>query len=298
VKRLFVVLWLSGCSAVAPLGDAGTQPDAGNVGDAGSPGDAGADAGALGDAGAPEPIFSASVLYSENFDSYADTSALKAGYPIVREAGGALSLDGGAMRIDYEPSTDGGCADAEVFVGKLVAGDLPEVIATWWFKLEPGFLYLQPASHCAGLGTGSTEWVMLRPNDPSGRVSVEVSEEPENPARNAPSGVSWRITIDDALPVAPRRVVYAQHLRLATHGPLALAQGVRHRVTLAVSRESGVGQADGAVQLWVDGALVTDIEDAVTGPAPFNALRYPTSLRSGAAQAQSRWLDEVVLFSR
>jgi hypothetical protein len=244
------------------------------------------------------------VLYRDDFETYADTAALLAGYPIYREVGGSLALesstDGGnqAMRIDYSVSTDGGCADADVFVGKLVAGNLPEVIASWRFKLEPNFLSVQPASHCGAQGTGSIELVLLRTNDPSGRITIEVSGEPENPIRSAPADVSWRIGIDDAFATTPRRAVYAQHLNLATHGPLALTQDEWHRVTFAVTRASGVGLTDGVLQLWIDGTLVLDVNDAATGIAPFTAIRYPTLLKAGAAHAQSRWIDDVFLFSR
>lgn len=240
------------------------------------------------------------MLYQDDFETYADTAGLLAGYPIYREVGGSLGLesapDGGkSMRIDY---ADGGCADADVFVGKLVAGDLPEVIASWRFKLEQGFLFVQPASHCGAQGTGSIELALLRTNDPSSRITVEVSAEAENPVRSAPADVSWRIGISDAFAAAPRRAVYAQHLRLATHGPLALNEDEWHRATLAVTRSSGVGQTDGVLQLWIDGALVLDINDAATGTAPFTAIRYPTLLRAGASHAQSRWIDDVVLFAR
>jgi hypothetical protein len=287
MKRWFVVLLLSGCSAVAPSPDSGTPLNDAGVTDAGVT-DAGAqevDAGPT-DAGPAEPRFSSSVLYVDEFETYADTAALLAGYPIYREDGGSLALEGStdgrnqSMRIDYEVRADGGCADADVFVGKLVAGDLPEVIASWRFKLEPGFLYVQPASHCAAQGTGSMELVLMRPSDPSGRITVQVSGEPQ---------VSWRVGIDSAS--------YPQQLRLATHGPLALSQDEWHRVTLAVRRVSGVGMSDGALRMWIDGALVLDVNDAATGTAPFTAIRYPTLLRSGASRAQSRWLDDVTLFA-
>lgn len=302
--RWFAVLWLSGCSAVAPIPDSGTPPinDAG-VTDAGVTDAGTTDAGSP-DAGPPEPRFAASVLYQDDFESYATTAALLANYPIYREVGGSLALepstDGGtqSLRIDYSVSTDGGCADADVFVGKLVAGDLPEVIASWNFKLESNFLHVQPASHCAAQGTGSIELALLRPGDPSGRITIEVSGETENPVRAAPTDVSWRIGITDAFATAPRRAVYAQHLNLATHGPLALSKNEWHRITLAASRSSAVGLTDGVLQLWVDGTLVLDVNDAATGTAPFTAIRYPTLLRAGASQPQSRWIDDVVLFSR
>ncbi len=244
------------------------------------------------------------MLYQDNFEPYADTAALLAGYPIYREVGASLALepstDGGtqSLRIDYSVSTDGGCADADVFVGKLVAGDLPEVIASWNFKLEPNFLSVQPAAHCGAQGTGSIELALLRTNDPSGRITIEVSAESENPVRSAPAEVSWRIGISDAFAAAPRRAVYAQHLSLATHGPLALSKTEWHRITLAATRASAVGLTDGVLQLWIDGTLVLDVNDAATGTAPFTAIRYPTLLRAGASHSQSRWIDDVVLFSR
>lgn len=298
VKRLLAVMLMTGCSAVTPVPDSGTPgPDAGvALTDAGTMSDAGrADAG-VADAGPSEPLFSSSVLYADDFQGYADLGALKASYPIFRELGGALALDtaadaGKSMRIDYAVDADGGCADADVFVSKLVAGDLPTVIATWRFKFEPGFLWVQPASHCNAQGTGSVEFVLTRPADPSGRITLEISAEAENPVRIGTPGIGWRVGVNDAFPTAPRRAVYA------APGALALAQDEWHRVTLAVSRESSVGQGDGVLRMWIDGAIVLELDDASTGTAPFTSMRYPTVLRAGASRSQSRWLDDVVLFA-
>lgn len=263
--------------------------------------DSGVDAGATEDAGPTEPALASTVLYRDDFQAYADVSELKSNYPLFSEQRATIDLessaDGGqSLRLDYQ--SDGGCADAEVFVGKLVAGNLEEVIATWRFRLEAGFLYLQPASHCSALGTGSVELLLTRPADPSGRITLEVSAETENPMRSPAAGVSWRIGVNDAFSTAPRRAVYAQHLRVDSLGPLALTQNEWHRVTLAVRRESSVGGGDGLLRLWIDGAIVLDVQAASTGTAPFSSLRYPTSLRTGASRAQSRWVDDVVLFSR
>ena len=259
--------------------------------DGGMPADSGVDAGRA-DAGPEEPLLASSLLYRDDFESYADLAELKSNYPLFREQGGSIALEAKSMRVDY--ASDGGCADAEVFVGKLVAGDLPEVIASWRFKVEAGFVYVQSA---CGPSSGSTEFAITRPGEPSGRVTVEVSAEAENPVRSAPAGVSWRVGVNDAFAMAPRRAVYAQHLRVETQGPLALSRGEWHRVTLAVRRETSVARGDGLVQLWVDGVIVIDVGNAASGTAPFSSVRYPTSLRGGA-RAQSRWFDDVVLFAR
>lgn len=301
VKRVLAVLWLTGCSALAPLPDAGSPGvDGGGPGRDAGPEDAGVEVGF--DAGPAEPTFSSAILYRDDFESHAGLTSLRATYPILAERRGALDLDTSvaaagtkSLRIDY--AADGGCDDAEVFVGKLVSGDVPEVVASWRFRLSSGFLFLQPASHCGGAGAGSTEWLLTRPGDAAGRITLEVSAEPEHPALGAPSSVGWRLGVDDAFAQAPRRAVYAQHLRVATHGPLSLPQDAWHRATLAVTRESTVGGADGVLRLWIDGAIVIDRQRVSTGTAPIASLRYPTTLRAGASRPQTRWVDEVVLFT-
>ena len=90
--------------------------------------------------------------------------------------------------------------------------------------------------------------------------------------------------------------MFAQQWRVDTHGPLSLSQAAWHRVTLLLGRESGVGAADGVVRVWIDGAIVIE-QGGATGTAPFTSVRYPTLLRA-PSRAQSRWIDDVVVFVR
>lgn len=298
VNRRFLALLslLSACGPVAPGvdGGPGPLPDAGPSGDAGVTVSDGGTSGT--DAGPAEPTLSSAILYREDFETYASRAMFEGAYPILVERGGTFAVESStaaagtrSVRIDY--AGDAGCADSEVTIGKQLIGDPVQLIASWRFRVQSGFTYLAPG--CTS--TGSTELVLLRPQDPAGRLALEVSNEPEFPALGAPSGAGWRVTINDAFPTAPRRAVYAQQLRLDTHGPLALQQGTWHRLTMLLGRETSVGGGDGVVRVWVDGALVIDRDRASTGTAPFAGVRYPTTLKSGGARAQSRWLDEVVL---
>lgn len=298
VNRRFLALLslLSACGPAATEADAGQSRPA----DAGPRADGGLSApdggpGAT-DAGPVEPTLSSSVLYREDFETYASRMMLEGAYPLLTERGGAFAVESStaaagnrSVRIDY--AGDAGCTDSEVSLGKQLLGDPVQLVASWRFRVQAGFVYLAPA--CPG--AASTELVLTRPQDPVGRVALEVSAEPGHPALGALPGAGWRVTVNDAFATAPRRAVYAQQFRLATHGPLALPPGTWHRLTMFLERESSLGAGDGVVRVWVDGALVIDRDRAATGTAPFAGVRYPTTLKGGGSRPQARWLDEVVL---
>lgn len=259
-----------------------TGPDAGAPTDGGAPDggprDAGVDAGAA-DAGPEEPRLSSAILWRETFDGYASTAALFAAYPDSLADGGVLAMEGSAARIDY-PS-DGGCGDATVFVAKRFAsGDVPELVVTTSFRLSPGFLHLQPPVHCGG-GAGATEFLLSRPGDGPGRVSVE--------ARLTTEGLGYVVKVG--------ALEYTQQAWREVASPGVLADDAWHRLTLFIARESAAGQGDGVLRLWVDGRAVLEVPRAQTGVAPFESLAVPGVLEAGAWQAQTRWVDDVAAFT-
>ncbi len=277
-----VLLLLAACGGVPSARDAGGagdggSPDGGLV-DAGR-GDGGvADAGGS-DAGPAEPRHSSAVLFADDFDGYGDTSGLLAAYPDSRQVRAALSLGGGALRVDY--AADGGCEDAEAFIAKSFAGDVPALVVTVTFRVSSGFRFVQPASHCGGAGVASAELVLSRLNDAPGQVTLEV--------REVGAALAWVVRVG--------ALSLAQTAQLDTRAPGALAPEAWHRLTLFLSRESAAGQADGVVRLWVDGRAVLERDGVATGTAPFQRLALPTVLTAGAAATQTRWLDDVAVFT-
>lgn len=270
---------LIACGGAGPGLDAGADAGSGAT-DAG-PRDAGttsSDAGAP-DAGPAEPRTSSAILWRDDFEAYASTMALLAVYPDSREAGGRLSHDDGALRVDY--FADGGCADADLFVAKSFAGDVPELVVSTTFKLSSGFRHLQPPTHCGGTGAGTTELVLSRPGDGPGRVTVE--------ARLDTEGLGFLVRVGS--------LEFTQQSRRGTRSPGVLAPDTWHRLTLVVVRESAAGQGDGALRLWVDGVAVLEVPRAATGAAPFARLAVPGPLAAGASVPQTRWLDEVTVFT-
>ena len=259
-KASLGLVLLAACGTV-PL----PTPDAGPVRvDAGVTRDAGAalDAGGTVDAGPPEPTFSSAVLFRDDFERYADGQGLRAAYPELLEVGGAIALerDGGqALRLDY--TGQAGCAAADVHVGKVVQGDVPTVLVTWR-SLMPGSF-----ANCGDAGV--VDFVLTR-----GGTQTRFER----------AGGRWLLRVGS--------VEFAQHLALGTHAPTVLARDAWHRVTLLLTRESGVGQDDGVVQAWVDGALVIDRVGA-TGPAAFSLATWPGEVFGQAAQA--RWVDDLAI---
>lgn len=278
LPALLPVVTLLACGSPVPPGpDAGLPPDGGALD--GGRGDAGADAGPS-DAGPEEPRLSSAILWRETFDGYASTAALFAAYPDSLADGGTLSVEGGAARIDYPG--DAGCGDATVFVAKRFAsGDVPELVVTTSFRLSPGFQHLQPPVHCGGAGGGATEFLLSRPGDGPGRVSVE--------ARLTTEGLGYVVRVG--------ALEYTQQAWRESASPGVLADDAWHRLTLFIARESAAGQGDGVLRLWVDGRAVLEVPAAQTGVAPFERLAVPGVLEAGAWRAQTRWVDDVAAFT-
>lgn len=329
MQRAWVVVgvaWAaSACSpAVMTMEDAGLPtPDAGAVSDAGPAGaDGGLDAGPVDaglvdfepDGGPREPTNASQVLYTDDFERYANTVALKGSYGDQREVGGTFELDGAtaavgsrSMRIDYTPNTS--CQDADVFLSKVLAVTSPLTVALQYrFRFAPGFRFQQPATYCAGRGAGSTEFVVGRVMNGRGTVVLSAAADEPAPALfpDGP-GLRWQVQVRDVrgteTPAQPH-ALYRQHQRVARLGPAAVADGRWHRLSLLVQRETQAGLGDGVVRLWIDGEAVLDVDGnagvaqakVFSGTAPFGAITYPSTLSAGASQAQTRWFDEVLLF--
>lgn len=324
MHRTWLVVWVLSAGCSAPMAtDAGTRED-GGVADAGQLADGGLDAGADAgvdaglevepDGGPREPTTSTQVLYADDFERYANTAALKGSYGDQREVGGAFALDGveaaqgtRSFRVDY--SGDAGCQDADVFLSKVLAVTSPQTeVAQYRFRFAPGFRFQQPASHCAGRGTSTTEFVLGRGIGARGTVVLAVGDDAAAPVIHAGvSGLRWQVQIRDVratvTPAQPH-ALYRQHQRVTRLGPAAVADGRWHRLGLLVQRETMAGLGDGVIRVWIDGDAVLDYHGSAgaaaakvfSGTAPFVSVTYPSTLAAGASQAQSRWFDDVVLF--
>lgn len=263
-RILLGALLLSACSSPLVSNDAGgaTGGGAAATGGGGATGGGSAGGGTT-DAGPSEPTLSSAVLFRDDFDGYASLIALRAAYPEIREAGGAIALerasDGGALRLDY--AGDGGCASADVHVGKVLSGDVPTVMVTWKF--------LRPAGFTSCGDAGVEDFTLTRG---ATRTTFERTS----------SAFLLRVGATE----------FVQHLKLDTHAPAVLADGAWHRVTLVLTRQSTPSTSDGVIQAWVDGALIIDLVGA-TGTAPFSLATWPGALQNDAAQR--RFVDELAI---
>jgi hypothetical protein len=306
-----------------PVGmDAGEAPvdagvtDAGELDgglDAGREADGGADAGPElePDGGPREPFSSTQVLYTDDFERYANTAGVKGSYGDQREVNGSLNLDdlGDAgtrtLRIDY--ATDAGCQDSDILLSKVMAitSPLSEVLR-YRFKFERGFVFQQAV--CGASATGSTEFVLGRVMGGRGTVVMSAAADAPIPViyPNV-SGLRWQVQVRDVralvTPQTPH-VVYRQHHRVTRLSPHAVADGRWHRMTVLLQRETMSGAGDGIVRAWIDGEAVLDYDGSsgaaagkvYSGTPQFGTISYPTVLAGGAGRAQSRWFDDVVLF--
>lgn len=315
---------LAACAPMGtPVADGGPPPaDGGPLVDGGAPDAGAADGGRADggpndpdpDGGPREPTTATQVLYTDDFERYTNTVALKASYGDQRELGASLSLDtavaavgANALRVDY--ATDAGCQDADVFLSKVLALTTPLTVALQYrFRFEPQFRFQQPAAHCAGRGTASTEFVIGRVMNGRGTVVLSVAADAPAPVIHPDlPGQRWQVEVRDVratvTPAQPH-ALYRQHQRFTRLGPQAVTDGRWHALTLLVQRETQAGLGDGVIRVWIDGEAVLDYDGAAgpaaakvfSGTAPFGIITYPSTLAAGASQPQARWFDEVVLF--
>ncbi|MCA3016879.1 MAG: hypothetical protein INH41_31220 [Myxococcaceae bacterium] len=310
-----------GVDAGAPDGgapDAGAADAATPLRDAGAPDGGLVDGGGLTaepDGGPAEPTTATQVLFQDDFERWASTAAIKGSYGDQREVNASFELDAAAaamgarsLRIEYPPGT--GCADADVFLGKVLANTSPlTAVLRYRFRFTPGFRFQQPASWCGGRGLSSTEAVLGRVGAARGAVVVAAASDAASPRLlDGLDGLRWQVTVREvratATPQQPD-AVYRQHLRLPRLGPSATADDGWHRLAVLVQRETSPGAGDGVLRVWVDGEAVLDYDgerpgfargQVFTGTAPFGSIAFPTTLASGASQRQARWFDEVSLF--
>lgn len=248
------------------------------------------------DGGPREPNTATQVLYTDDFERYASTIALKSSYGDQREQGATLSLDTltaaagtKSLRVDY--FGDGGCADTDVFVSKVLAVTNPRtVVARFSVRFEQGFVFSADETSCGARGALTTGFVIGRITNAPGTVVLAATREAD--------GVRWHVEVKDLRAMPQPHVRFRQDLRVNRLGPIAIANGAWHRLTLLVQRESQAGRGDGTVRLWVDGETVIDRDDgAVTsGTAPFGSITYPSVVPAGPRRPQTQWLDEVLLF--
>lgn len=210
---IFWAMALAACAMPMPMPveDAGVEDAGVKVVDAGLP-DGSVDAGAVDagfievepDGGPREPTTSSQVLYTDDFERYANTAALKGSYGDQREVGGAFAIDGSeaaqgtrSFRIDY--SADAGCVDADVFLSKVLAITSPQTVALQYrLRYSQGFRFQQPASHCMGRGTSSTEMVIGRFMNGRGTVVLSVADEPALPViHQNVGGLRWQVQVRD-----------------------------------------------------------------------------------------------------
>jgi uncharacterized protein YjdB len=275
--------------------------------------------------GEPDLLAGDVVNYSETFDQYASTAALKAAYAHT-ETHGTINLDtvvsfggGKSFRIDW--SNDGclGSGDADVEVDKKV-GDSVTTDRNWYLRYHarftPGYQFAWDQSLCIR-GAGSKEVLLFRnTNNTGGRITWSaIKQSNECPSIQANvSGLLWHYSVDkEPGSVQPSQcsgsISYRQYLAQGSKDPASVADGQWHRVTIHIKRESAIDAGDGVIQTWIDGVLIMDYngEDAgnpafhqvFTRTMPlFNPIQYQSILNAGAPQGQSRWFDEFLVWHR
>jgi hypothetical protein len=265
------------------------------------------------------------TVYADDFEGYANTTALLAAYAHT-QTHGTITLDttivfggGKSYRIDW--SNDGclGSADADVEIDKK-SSDSTTTARDWYLSYEArfsaGYQFAWDQSLCIR-GAGSKEVLSFRnSNNTGGRITwsaIKQSNECPDIYQNV-GGLLWHFSID-AEPGSTRpaqcsgSISYRQHLAQATKDPASLGDAQWHRVTLHLKRESAIDAGNGVIQVWIDSVLIMNYNgensqspayhQVFTRTMPmFNPIQYQSILNAGAPQGQSRWYDDVKVWYR
>lgn len=287
-----------------------------------------------------EPTFDASIHTQvfpigsstpEDFESYADNAAFRAAY-IKDESHGTVALDTsskitGTKSASFTFNADG-CLpvgqDANVGIEK---GNLTDYTTTHkdyymsYNRIWPVGWKFDDAS-CGG-ATDMKEVIFFREenNTGIGRVTWH-SHKTSTPdlAITNPFNVTetskpiWRFAIGQTtgstLPIGAS-ASYLQHLALDTKDPNSLADGLIHRVTFYLRKESAEDVGDGIVQAWIDGTAIMDY----VGNDSANAAYHQVYVRStgfgktlqmqgilnrdaGLTASQTTWWDDIRVWYR
>jgi Bacterial Ig-like domain (group 2) len=244
---------------------------------------------------AAEPTYTPSIhtsVWSEDFESYADATALKAAYT-HNESHGSIALDttnfhAGAKSLALNFNGDGclGSFDADVNLEKsFTIGSHRDCISTYWFRFPAGYMHWWSAGGCSR-GVGHKEWVLWRPTtpngQPSGKITFSAVSQNWNTTNNqnplffpSATGLLWWVTIQattatdgwaDSTKPSPGTTSMAmvQHLALPGSGspkdPDSVADGNWHRLTIQMTSESALDAGDGKWFVWIDGVLIMNFD--------------------------------------
>jgi hypothetical protein len=273
--------------------------------------------------GEPQFMLGDRQHYSESFEPYASAAALpyakteRYGTLVVDQE--AASAGSRSLRIDWQNAGCLGSTDANVAIDKKVA-DTTSTDRNWFLRyharFSPGYQFYWVSGLCSR-GVGSKEVVIFRnSNNTGGRITwsaITPQATCPNILGNLP-GLLWHFSIDpEPGTTAPSQcsgsLSYRQHLAVLTKGPAALADGAWHRITLHLRRETAPGAGNGLIRVWIDGTLIMDYDgenaaspshnQVFTRTMPlFNPIQYQSTFNAGAPQAQSRWFDDFLVWSR
>ena len=278
-------------------------------------------------AGAGEPQFAAGQdrqQYAEGFEAYASAAALpyarteKYGTLVVDQA--ARSSGNRSLRIDWQNAGCLGSADGNVSIDKKVA-DTTSRDRNWFLRyyarFSPGYQFYWPSGTCSR-GVGSKEVIIFRnSNNTGGRITwsaITPQAACPNIYGSSLAGLRWHFSIDgEPGTSAPSQcsgsLNYRQHLALAEKGPAALADGAWHRISIQIRRETSPGAGNGLIRVWIDGTLIMDYDGENSASPAFhqvytrtmsmyNPIQYQSTFNAGAPKAQSRWFDDLLMWSR
>jgi hypothetical protein len=269
--------------------------------------------------GEPALLPTDSLVYRENFEGYANSTALISAYPANRENRGTINLDQNvafegqrAFRIDWEYN---GClsgTDSDVLIerGTPVGGGQRDWYVSYYARWTEGYLFAWPSGSGCG-GNSSKEMAIFRGSGLP-RITWAATVEPACPEiYGRINSLRWTFAIG-AEPGSTQPSCgsnYRQYLALGSKDPASLGDGQWHRITFRYLKESAIDVGDGIVQVWIDGVQImdydgTDIDNPAYGQVytrttgMFRPLQYQSVIVRGAAQVQSRWYDDVKIWYR
>lgn len=281
--------------------------------------------------GEPDYTSVGTEVYDEDFESYANATALKAAYS-TNESHGVIELVGSGGQGDngqyFNAAWDDypGPSDANVVLARTYSlSGVTEYGLLLYFKVSPtGYIWTK-----SGANTHKF-FLIWRSGGSSGRITLSADGQGASSFYD-PNGqmdgsdiypTRWGITFaaaDGHSGLAQHwngfswvssagKSYMRQHLNISTKGPYALRDGNWHKMTLRLKEESSADAFDGIIQMWIDGVAVMDINGGDSGNpygayqrgatkrlSLFHHFQYPANINKGAQQNQDLSFDNVRL---
>jgi hypothetical protein len=226
-----------------------------------------------------EPVFVAGTntqAFYDDFERYNDAAGLKsAGWALTTGADPYLEFtagsgNGGGKSLGVHWTTGNGWLGGE----KALSGQPGRVQYVSWDYRAPDFAYVGPDPDQQGIK------FFLINNGTTNRITLGLNTAMDVGMTQSNGVYLW---------VQPSRTPWGSQLATIQR----LTDGGWHRVTVKRTQESSYGAMDGAIELWVDGEKLFDLQRIGTGTMSIEEFEIAGTFNGGSPKDQREYYDNV-----